>query len=229
MSDSLWLNGLQHAWLPCPSLSPGVCTNSCALSQWFHLTFSSSATIFSFWLQAFPASRSFPMSWLFTSDSQSIGASPSASILSMNIHGWFPLGLSGLISLQSKVKWVKSLSHVWLFTTPEPIRLLRPWDFPGKSAGVDCHFLLQEIFSPQESNRGLPHRGQMLYRLSHQGTLKSLLQHHSSKASVLYLSAFFMIQLSHPYMTTGKTIALTRWTFVGKVTSLPSICCLGWS
>ena len=53
-----------------------------------------------------------------------------------------------------------------------------------------------------------------------QGTLKSLLQHHSSKASILWFSAFFMVQLSHPYMTTGKTIALTRWTFVGKVMSL---------
>ena len=53
-----------------------------------------------------------------------------------------------------------------------------------------------------------------------QGTLKSLLQHHSSKASILWLSAFFMVQFSHPYMTTGKTIALTRWTFVGKVISL---------
>ena len=57
--------------------------------------------------------------------------------------------------------------------------------------------------------------------LAVQGTLKSLLQHHSSKASILWLSAFFRVQLSHPYMTTGKTIALTRWTFVGKVMSLP--------
>ena len=56
--------------------------------------------------------------------------------------------------------------------------------------------------------------------LAVQGTLKSLLQHHSSKASVLWCSAFFIVQLSHPYMTTGKTIALTRWTFVGKVMSL---------
>src|SRR5574341_972567 len=53
-----------------------------------------------------------------------------------------------------------------------------------------------------------------------QGTLKSLLQHHSSKASILWCSAFFVVQFSHPYMTTGKTIALTRWTFVGKVMSL---------
>ena len=59
-----------------------------------------------------------------------------------------------------------------------------------------------------------------------QGTLKSLLQHHSSKASILWHSTFFMVQLSHPYMTTGKTIALTKWTFVGKIMSLLLICCL---
>ena len=61
------------------------------------------------------------------------------------------------------------------------------------------------------------------------GTLKSLLQHHSSKASILQRSAFFMVQLSHPYMTIGKTIALTRWAFIGKVMSRFSICYLGWS
>ena len=60
-----------------------------------------------------------------------------------------------------------------------------------------------------------------------QGTLKSLLQHHSSKASILWCSTFFMVQLSHPYMTTGKAIALTRWTFVSQVMSLLLICCLG--
>ena len=65
--------------------------------------------------------------------------------------------------------------------------------------------------------------------LAVQGTLKSLLQHYSSKASVLLRSAFFIVQLLHPYMTTGKTLALTRWTFVGKVMSLLLICCLGWS
>ena len=61
------------------------------------------------------------------------------------------------------------------------------------------------------------------------GTLKSLLQHHSSKASILWCSAFFTVQLSHPYMTTGKIIALTRQTFAGKVMSLLLICCLDWS
>ena len=64
--------------------------------------------------------------------------------------------------------------------------------------------------------------------LAVQGTLKSLLQHHGSKASILWHSAFFIVQLSHPYMTTGKTIALTRWTFVGKVMSLLFNICLGW-
>ena len=79
------------------------------------------------------------------------------------------------------------------------------------------------------------HPGQIYFRmdwldlLSVQGTLKSLLQHHSSKASILQRSAFFIVQLSHPYMISGKTIALTRWTFVGKVMSLLLICYLGWS
>ena len=65
--------------------------------------------------------------------------------------------------------------------------------------------------------------------LAAQGTLKSLLKHHSSKASILWSSAFFIVQLSHPYMTTGKTIALTRWTFVGKVILCFLMCCLGLS
>ena len=65
--------------------------------------------------------------------------------------------------------------------------------------------------------------------LAVQGTLKSLLQHHSSKVSILWCSALLLVQHSHPYMTTGKTIALTRWTFVSKVTSLLFTCCLGWS
>ena len=77
-TDSLWSRELQHVWLPCPSLSSGVCSNSCPLSPWCHLTISSSVVPFSFCLQSFPASGSFPMSWLFTSGDQSIGASASA-------------------------------------------------------------------------------------------------------------------------------------------------------
>ena len=75
--------------------------------------------------------------------------------------------------------------------------------------------------SPSNEHPGLiSFRMDWLDLLAVQGTLKSLLQHHSSKASILQCSAFFRVQLSHPYMTTGKTIALTRWTFVGKVMSL---------
>ena len=74
--------------------------------------------------------------------------------------------------------------------------------------------------SPCKEHPGLIFRMDWLDLFAVQGTLKSLLQHHSSKASIFRLSAFFTVQLSHPYMTTGKTIALTRWTFVGKVMSL---------
>ena len=76
------------------------------------------------------------------------------------------------------------------------------------------------ISPSNEHSRLISFRMDWLDLLAVQGTLKSLLQHHSSKASVLQCSAFFMVQLSHPYMTTGETIALTRWTFVGKVMSL---------
>ena len=87
-------------------------------------------------------------------------------------------------------------------------------------------------FSISTSNE---HSGLISFRidwfdlLEVQETLKSLLQHHSSKASVLLCSAFFTVQLLHPYMTTGNTIALTRRTFVGKVCLYFLICCLGWS
>ena len=154
MSNSLWPHGLQHTRLPCPSPTPGACSNSCPLSQWCHPTISSSVVLFSSYLQSFPASGSFPMSQFFASDGQSIGASTSASVLPMNIQDWFPLGWSGWISLLSKG--------------------------------------LSRVFS----------------------------KHHSSKALILQCSAFFIVQLSGPYMTTGKTIALTRWTFAGKVKSL---------
>ena len=84
--------------------------------------------------------------------------------------------------------------------------------------------------SPSNEYSGLiSFRMDWLYLLAVQGTLKSLLQHHSSKASILHCSVFFMVQLSHPYMTTGKTIALTRQTFVGKECLCFSICYLGWS
>ena len=81
MSDFLWPHGLQHSRLPCLPLSPGVCSNSCPLSWWCHPTISSSVVSFSSCPQSFPASGSFPMSWLFLSDNQSIGASASVPVL----------------------------------------------------------------------------------------------------------------------------------------------------
>ena len=105
-------HGLQHARSPCPSPSPGVCPSSCPLNQWCHPTISASVALFSLCLQYFPASGSFIMSPLFASGSQIIGASASASVLPMSIQGWFPLGPTGLMSLQSK--W---LSRVFSGTT----------------------------------------------------------------------------------------------------------------
>ena len=95
-----------------PPPSPKACSNSCPLSWWCHPTTSSPAAFFSFCLQSFPASRSFPMSWLFTSGGQSFRASTSAPVLPMNIQDYFPLRLTGLISLQSK-----GLSRVFSNTT----------------------------------------------------------------------------------------------------------------
>ena len=117
MSDSLQSHGLQQARLLCPPVFPGVCSNSCPLSQWCYLIISSSAIPFSSCLQPFPASGSFPMSWFFAWGGQSIGTS--ASVLSMNIQGWFPLGLTGLI-FQSK-----GLMRVFSNTTVRKHRLLR--------------------------------------------------------------------------------------------------------
>ena len=96
--------------LPCPSLFPGFSSNSCPLYQWWHPIISSSVAPFSSCLQSFPASGSFSVSWLSPSGGQSIGAS--ASVLPMNIQGWFPLGLTGLISLQ-----LRGLSRVFSNTT----------------------------------------------------------------------------------------------------------------
>ena len=101
VSNSFPPHGLQHTRLPCPSPSPGPCSNSCPLSQWCHPTISSSIVRFS-WLQSFPASGSFQMSQFFASGGQSIGVSASTSVLPMNTQAWSPLGWTGWISLQSK-------------------------------------------------------------------------------------------------------------------------------
>ena len=112
MSDSLQPYGSQYARLPCPSPTPGACSNSCPLSRWCHPTISSSVDPFSFRLQSFSASGSFPMSQFFTSGVQNIGVSTSASVLPKNIQDWFPLGWTGWISLLSK-----GLSRVFSNTT----------------------------------------------------------------------------------------------------------------
>ena len=112
VSDSLQPQGLQHTRLPCPSPTPRACSSSCPLSQWCHPTISSSLTCFSSCLPSFPASESFPMSQFFTSGGQSIRVSAWASVLPMNIQDWFPLGWTGLITLQSK-----GLSRVFSNTT----------------------------------------------------------------------------------------------------------------
>ena len=139
MSDSLRPHGLQHHRLLCPSPSPGACSNSCPLSQRCHPTISSSVIPFSSRLQSFPASGSFPVSRLFISGGQSIGISASASVCPVNIQGWFPLGLTDLISSQSKglsrvfsnnivqkhqffgaqpSLWPNSYIHTWLLEKP---------------------------------------------------------------------------------------------------------------
>ena len=139
ISNSLQPHGLKHARLPGPSPFPWVCPNSCPLSQWCLSTTSSSVVRFSSCLQSLPASRSYPMIWLFTLGSQSIGASASGSVLPMNIQDWFPVGLTGLISLLSKglsrvfsniiiqkhqffntqpSLWSNSHIHTWLLEKP---------------------------------------------------------------------------------------------------------------
>ena len=112
VSDSLPPHRLQHTRLPCPSPSPRVCSNSCPLRSWSYPTISVSVIPFFSCSQSFPASRSFPLRQLFASGGQNIGVSTSASVLSMNIQGWFPLGLTDLISLLPK-----GLSRVFSSTT----------------------------------------------------------------------------------------------------------------
>ena len=112
VSDSLWPHESQHARPPCPSPTPGVHSVSRPSSWWCHPAISSSVIPFSSCPQSFPALGSFPMSQLLTSGGQSIGVSASALVLAMNIQSWFPLGLTGLITLLSK-----GLSRVFFNTT----------------------------------------------------------------------------------------------------------------
>ena len=160
MSNSLQTHELQHAVLPCPSLSLRVCADSYPLSQWCYPTISPSVAPFSSCPQSFPAS--FPMNQLFTSVGQSIRASASVSVLLMNIQDWFPLGLAGWISLLSK-------------------------------------------------------------------ELRSLLQYHNSKASILQHSASFMVKLSHHTWQLEKPYLWLYRPLSAKWCLCLLLCYLGWS
>ena len=141
MSGSLWLHELQHTRLPCPSLSARVCSNSCLLTWWCYLTISSSAAFFSSCPQTFPASGSFLMSQLFTP------GEASASVLPMNIQGWFSLGLTGMTSLLSK-----RLLRIFSNTT---IQLSHPYMIIGKTIAwtmAKCLFLFKDFVWIQSSS-----------------------------------------------------------------------------
>ena len=130
-------------------------------------------------------------------------------------------------SIQAHVHWVGDaiqLSHLLLSPSPPAFSLsqhqgLLKWVSSSHQVAKFWSFSFS-ISSSNEYSRLISFRMDWLDLLAAQGTLKSLLQHHSSTASILQCSAFFIVQLSHPHMTTGKTIALTRWTFVGTVMSL---------
>ena len=119
LSDSWWPHGLQHPRLPCPSTIPAACSNSCPSSQCCHRTISSSVVPFSSCLKFFPASESFPVSQFLASGGQSIGISGSTSVLPMDSQDWFPLELTGWISLQSLCKSLFARDSQESSTTPQ--------------------------------------------------------------------------------------------------------------
>ena len=161
MSNSLRPNELQHTRLPCPSLTPGACSNSCSSIRRVH---------------------------------ESDQPTPSNHLILCH----------PLLLLPSIFPSIRVFSNESVLC----IRWPKYWSFSFS-------------ISPSNEYSGLiSFRMDSLDFLAVQGTLKSLLQHHSSKSSILQGSAFFIAQLSYPYMTTGKTIALTRWTFVSKTMSL---------
>ena len=154
MSDSLQPHEPQHTRPPCPSPTPRVYSNSCPLSCWCHPTISSSVIPVSYCLHSFPASGIFPVSQFFTSGSQSVGASSSSSALPMNIQDQFSLGLSGLISLQSK-----GLSRVFSNTTIQKHQFFSPqpslwsnshidtWMTTGKTIGLTLQTFVSKMVS----------------------------------------------------------------------------------
>ena len=196
--------------LPVPHHLP-VCPSSCSLHQWCHPAISSSDALFSFYYQSFPESGTFPMRQPFALVS-SVPSDCNPMDCSMDCtNSW---SLLKLISIES----VMPSNHLILCC---PL-LLPPSIFP--SIGVFSNESVLWIRWPKywsfsfdvsptnEYSELISFRMDWVDFLAVQGTLKSPLQHHSSKASILYCSAFFIVQLSHPYMTTGKTTPLTIWT-----------------
>ena len=179
MSDCLWPHGLQHTRLLCPSLSPRACSNSCPLSRWCHPTISSSVVPFSSCLQSFPASGSFPMSQFFASGGQSIGASASASAIPKNIQDWFPLELTGLISLLFKGLW-----RVFSNTSVQKHQFFGTQPSLEKETATHSSVLARKIPWMEEPGR-LQSMGS--HRVGHDW-------------SDLAAAAFLTVQLSHPYM-----------------------------
>ena len=217
MSYSLWPHGLQHARLPCPLLSPRVCSNSWPLSWWCHPTISSSVAPFCSCPQSFPESGSFPMSQLFASGGQRIGASASTSVL---VVVQSPSHVRLFVTLWTAAHQA-SLSLTISCSLPKfmSIALVMP---PGHLI-LWCPLLLHSIFpsirdfsnqsalhirwpkywsfsfsiSPSSKYSGLISiKIDWFDLLVVQGTLRCLLQHHSLKASILLCSTFFTVQLS---------------------------------
>ena len=152
MSDSLRLQGLQHTRLPCLSLSPGICSNSCPLSWWCHPTVLSSVTPFSSYPQSFLASGPFQMCQFFAPGGQSIGASASASILPINTQDWSPLGWTCWISLQSnrisrffsnttvqKHSPYLLINHCFLYILPGQFHPFQSLSYQLMPSSSDCH------------------------------------------------------------------------------------------
>ena len=238
MSDSLQPHGLQHARPPCPSPTPRAYSNSCPLSRWCHPTISSSVILFSSYLQSFPASKSFQMSQFFTTMLVCIpnlcqfSSVQSLSRVRLFATPWIAARQASLSITNSRsslrrtsIESVMPSSHLILSSPLLPSSIFPSIKVFSSESALHIRWPKYWSFSfnisPFNEYSGLiSFRMDWLDLLAVQGTLKSLLQHCSSKASILRHSAFFIVQLSHPYMTAGKTKALPRQTFVGKVMSL---------
>ena len=223
VSDSLWPHGLQHTRLPCLSPIPRPCSKhvhrvSDAIQPSHPLSFPSSPAInlsqhqgLLQWVSSLVQFSSVAPSCLTLCDPMD------CSTLGLPVHHQFPESPKPM-SIESMMP-----SNHLILCCP---LLLLPSIFPSirvfsNESALRIRWLKYWSFSfnisPSNEHPGLiSFRMDWFYLLAVQGTLKSLLQHHISKASVLQCSAFFTVQISHPYMTTGKTIALTRWTYVSK-------------